>query len=597
MKSTSLQRAAGIAAVGLAALWSGYALLADAPAVDEAPHLAAGISYLQLGDYRFNPEHPPLIKLAAGAAVSLISPALPTGASWWENGINEQWRAGYEVIWGGANDPAAAVALGRLGVTLLNFALLVTGWRYVARRYGEPWGLAFAILIAASPFFLGHAHLITTDVTAAATGLLACFAFASFLERPHWRSGGIAAAAFGIAQLAKFSMVLLVPAFAIVAVIVALQSHGRNWKLVWRALVRTGAVALAGFALVVYPAYAALTANATAEQSERDAAFLLSSFAGGPALGPVCNPMRCVAELTVWGTRHEVTRPAATYALGVLMVMQRSAGGNTVYFAGDVGSSGSRLYFPYVYLGKETLPALAVVLIGLLALFAQKRGQWNEVGKSVTPELVMGTFAALYLLMTVRSSLNIGVRHLFPVVPIAYLFALGGWRAITARAPRARHVLVALLALHVLAGVLSLPHPLASYNSLAGGTRGGYRIAADSNYDWGQDALRLREWVDAHPKAGRVAVDLYGASDTEKLIGERAVPWTSERGNPAAYGIRWIAVSVNTLLNASGTPVPGEPRLVEDEYRWLKAMRGVAPGEVPEPDARAGASVFLYELE
>jgi hypothetical protein len=313
----------------------------------------------------------------------------------------------------------------------------------------------------------------------------------------------------------------------------------------------------------------------------------------------VCNPARCVAELTILGTQSAITRPAATYALGVLMVVQRSAGGNTVYFAGDVGSSGSRLYFPYVYLGKETIAALFIVGVALLVWLRRQHGAWRDLGKRATPEFVMGTFATLYVLMTIRSSLNIGVRHLFPVIPILYLFALSEWQRIAEKVSWARHVLAALVALHVGAGLASLPHPLASYNVLAGGTENGYRIAADSNYDWGQDALRLREWMDANPDAGRVAVNLYGASgasDPRPLLGERAEPWTSERGNPAAYGIRWIAVSVNVLLNASGTPVPGEPRLAQDEYRWLKALRGVEVRDVPEPDARAGTSIFLYEL-
>src|SRR5690606_27887339 len=38
--------------------------------VDEAWHVVAGASYARRGDYRLNPEHPPLVKLWVGALLS-----------------------------------------------------------------------------------------------------------------------------------------------------------------------------------------------------------------------------------------------------------------------------------------------------------------------------------------------------------------------------------------------------------------------------------------------------------------------------------------------------------------------------------------------
>ena len=593
----ALYRASGIALLALSALWSGHAIVAEGPVVDESPHLAAGISYVQLRDYRLNPEHPPLEKLAAGIAASFADPVLPTDASWWPGGINEQWRAGEFVLWSGANDTATVLALGRIGVLVLNFLFLIAGWRLLAKRWGEGWALGFLTLVAASPFFLGHAHLVTTDVAAASAAVLACFAFADFLKSPSWRTGGVTALVFGLAQLTKFSLVLLIPTFLVAAFLVAYRVHGRKWRAWVRPLLRASTVMLAGYALVVYPTYAVLTSGAEAGHPRRDAAFLLGSFAGGPMEGLFCNPLRCVAELTILASDYAVLRPAATYGLGVLMVVQRSAGGNTIYFDGEVGSSGSRLYFPYTFLGKETVPALLVLAIGLGYLAWISRSNAKRPGFLPSAELVMGIFAVLYLASTIKSSLNIGIRHLFPVIPIAYLFALSGWRRLDARFARARHVLAALVALQVAAGISSLPYPLSYYNGFAGGTDRGYLVAADSNYDWGQDALRLRDWIDANPHVGKVAIDLFGASDPEALVGERAVPWASNMGSPEAYGVRYLAVSVNVLLNATGTPVPGEPRLVNDEYRWLRQLRGAGPGSIPEPDVRIGTSVFVYDLD
>lgn len=578
-----------------AAAWSGYALLADSPVVDESPHLAAGISYVELLSYRLNPEHPPLIKAAAGLAASVADPVLPTDAAWWPDGINEQWRAGDAVLWDGHNHAGVVLGLGRLGVALLCFALVAFGWRALAARWGERWALAFLALTAASPFFLGHAHLVTTDVAAAGTAAVALAAFARYLERPGRRAFALATLAFGIAQLAKFSLILLVPTFAIAAAIAFARPRTRDWRALGRGAARGLAVCAAGYALVVYPAYLALTWNDTPAVSRRDAAFLLSSFAGGPSDRVLRSPMRYAADAAIALSGNKVTQPLGTYGLGVLMVVQRSAGGNTAYFAGQVGSSGSRLYFPLVYAAKETLPALAIVIggIALAAWSARKRG----ADRDAILMLVTGTFAALYLASTLRSSLNIGIRHLFPVIPLLYLFALAGWRRAADGDRRYGYALAILVLLHVCAGILSLPYPLAAYNALAGGTKEGYLVAADSNYDWGQDALRLRSWIDANPEAGTVAVNVFGGSDAQALLGPRAIAWWSARGNPEAYGIRWIAISSSYLLTATQPLVPLEPRRSIDEYRWLQELKGVPYGAIPEPDARAGTSIFLYRLD
>ena len=56
----------------LLALAVGHSLWAtslDGFTIDEPYHIAAGASYVRWGDYRLNPEHPPLVKLVAGLSV------------------------------------------------------------------------------------------------------------------------------------------------------------------------------------------------------------------------------------------------------------------------------------------------------------------------------------------------------------------------------------------------------------------------------------------------------------------------------------------------------------------------------------------------
>src|SRR5690349_18419574 len=56
--------------IGCAVLRSSIATRLDSFTMDEAYHIGAGTSYVQTGDFRLNPEHPPLVKLWVGAFVA-----------------------------------------------------------------------------------------------------------------------------------------------------------------------------------------------------------------------------------------------------------------------------------------------------------------------------------------------------------------------------------------------------------------------------------------------------------------------------------------------------------------------------------------------
>ncbi len=56
--------------IGAATARSAISTRLDSFTEDEAYHIAAGVSYVRYGDFRINPEHPPLVKLWIGAFLS-----------------------------------------------------------------------------------------------------------------------------------------------------------------------------------------------------------------------------------------------------------------------------------------------------------------------------------------------------------------------------------------------------------------------------------------------------------------------------------------------------------------------------------------------
>jgi len=624
-----------------------YATFTDSGTMDELAHIPAGYGYVKYLDFRLNPEHPPLLKAISAFPLLFFDLNFPTDARAWTTDVNGQWEAGAKFLYESGNDADEIIRWSRLGPVLLTLALVLFIYFWAAELIGKAWALLPAFLFALSPTVLAHGHYVTTDVAAAFGVAFATYFFLKFLNAPSRHTRFFAGLAFGVAAVAKFSTALLVPYFFLLLFVHLGVRIWRDWGqgasfknslfLGWRLIRSLIVIFLVGAVFVIYPSYYLFTVNYPMEKQVSDTSFILGSFAGGPAPeGETCRPLRCLAELNISMAKQPLLRPFAQYLLGILMVIQRSAGGNTAYFLGEVSGTGSPWYFPIIYLLKEPVPVLALTAVALLfGIFRFLKGLVSPKNLKTKvldyftlnfSEFAMLLFVAIYWLWSVRSPLNIGYRHLLPTLPFLYILVASfwrGWITKTAAPPSEegglRRIwfltlafsrtslkylfLAVLLVWFSLETALAAPHFLSYFNQFGGGTREGYRYVTDSNYDWGQDLLRLKKWVEEHPEVDRIAVDYFGAGNPKYYLGAKAEGWWSSRGNPSTSSgqvppIRWLAVSVNTLQGAIQPLDENHPRKPEDEYRWLTELREPSEGlgGVPEPDARAGMSMFIYKL-
>ncbi|MBI2013122.1 MAG: glycosyltransferase family 39 protein [Candidatus Colwellbacteria bacterium] len=548
--------------------------------MDELAHIPAVYGYVKFLDYRLNPEHPPLVKIVSAIPLTFLNLNFPTDRTAWQDDVNGQWAAGTQFLYESGNDADKIIQWARVGPMLITLILIAFVYFWSRELLGSRWALLPTIFTAFSPTILAHGHYVTTDIGAALGIIVALYFFVRYLTKHSRRNLLFAGLAFGFAQLLKFSAVLLVPYFLILAFIFWEVSNRRSLQELWRILRSVILVFLIGLFLI-YPFYFITTLNYPPDRQLRDTDFTLSSFADGPpSPGETCEPMRCIAEFNVWMSDKPLLRPMAQYMLGILMVMQRSAGGNTAYFLGEVSASGSPLYFPAVYLMKESLSVLIFIALTLLyALYrvgrAIKRRQLNFADYSLTrlPELSMLFFIVIYGVYSITSPLNIGVRHLLPIMPLAYILIAAGLKGF-AQASNRNLILgfTGLLMLWFLVSVgRAYPHYLSYFNE-AVGTDSGWRYVTDSNYDWGQDLKRLEEFVDNPPageKIDKIAVDYFGGGNPTYYLTGKAVSWQSAKGNPKESGVRWLAVSVGFLQNAKGELHPGQARNPQDEYRWI----------------------------
>lgn len=593
---------------------------------DERAHIPAGYGYVANLDYRLNPEHPPLVKVLAGIPLRFLNVNFPTQSTAWTSEINGQWTMGTQFLYESQNDADKIIRWARIGPMLLTLALSILIYLWSRELLGRLWGLLPVFLFALSPNILAHGHYVTTDVAAAFGIVLATYYFLKFLSMPSRRRLFAAGIAFGVAQLTKFSTVLLVPYFAFLLIVYyaarTADDLSRFGTRAWRYLRGLTLIFLIGYALIVYPVYAVLTVNYQAAKQTADTEFILTSFANGPTpQGEICKPMRCIAELNIAMTKNPVTRPFAEYLLGILMVLQRSAGGNTNYFLGEVSAAGWSHYFPVVYVLKEPQALLLFVLVALSLAFNRMIRRTIAKARAVQERILdylqvnfaefsMAVFVAIYWTYSIAGNLNIGFRHLIPTLPFIYILSAGVWKRWE---NKKKYILLGALVLwFFISTVAATPHFLSYFNPLGGGIRYGYRYVTDSNYDWGQDLIRLKKFVDSRPEVDRIAVDYFGGGDPKYYLGTGRVEyWWSARGNPSKGSprsdsgqagqvppIHWLAVSVNTLQGAIQPLAPNHERKSQDKYRWLTELRPPAPGlgNVPEPDFRAGKSIFIYKL-
>jgi len=86
-------------------------------------------------------------------------------------------------------------------------------FKWAREKYGAPSALFVLLLFTFSPTFLAHGRYVTTDVGAAFGFLFALYYFIRYVKKPSRKHLIFAGLAFGVAQLLKFSLILLIPLF------------------------------------------------------------------------------------------------------------------------------------------------------------------------------------------------------------------------------------------------------------------------------------------------------------------------------------------------------------------------------------------------
>jgi hypothetical protein len=556
--------------------------------MDELAHLPAGYSYLTQQDMRINPEHPPLMKDLAGFPLLFIKGInFPYDSKAWAQDVNGQWDFGNRLLFNNNNPADEMIFWGRIPMIMILMLLGLYVFRWSRELFGNKAALIALFLFSFSPTFIAHGRLVTTDVAAAAGAFIATYYFVRFLKSSSKDNLLKAGVAFGIAELLKFSLILLVPLFFLLFIIWAAIRSFYPKELIKNLLkyfVYFIIVMLMG-AVVVCLVYMFHTWNYPAARQVSDSSYILPSF-----------PIKPLSQAVIWMADKPVLKAIAQYFLGLFMVLQRASGGNTGYFMGEISAAGWKDYFPTVYLLKETLVFHILTIIAILwALLRIKNPFRKDIFKRILnwtrvhfSELAMLLFIAIYWATSLRSNLNIGVRHLLPVFPFTMVL-VGGVISLWLSGNFLKKTKMAIFGFFIIWQVVSVvsvyPHFLSYYNELAGGPANGYLYAVDSNYDWGQDLKRLKQWTDEN-NVDKIYIDYFGGSDTKYYFKDKYLSWWGDRNPNELPRGSYLAVSATLLQGGRGEPAKGFDSPT-GYYNWLNNY---------EPIARAGYSIFIYKI-
>ncbi|MDP2676741.1 MAG: glycosyltransferase family 39 protein [bacterium] len=591
-----------------------FSALPESAIMDELAHIPASYSYVAKQDYRLNPEHPPLAKDLAGIPLLFLNLNFPIDVSAWTTDINGQWTMGSIFLYEAENNPDSILFWARFPLMLL---ALLFGWllyRWASGAYGGKVGLLSLFFFTTSPTIIAHARYVTTDLAAAFAFFIGLASFFTYLLSPSKKTLALAGIAFGIAQLLKFSLILLIPIYVVLGTLWVFLFHldhmralpsfsKRLFHFLHHEIKLIGNLVLIGLigVIIIYAVYAFHVWNYPEDMQIRDMTYNLETVRFQP-----------IAETLITLSDFPVLRPLTQYAHGLLMVINRGTHGNTTYFLGEVTNNGWFHYFPTAYLLKEQLALHILTLLAIiLFLTAIVRShektifsllEWMRDNFVITGSIF---FIVVYWASSVASPLNIGVRHVLPTFPFIFLIIsreIIRWtHHVTFTDPRTlKEWLISLYELAIkripkfifiaatlvwmgITTLLAFPHYLPYYNVLGGGTEHGYQYITDSNYDWGQDLKRLKTFVDEN-SIEHIRLNYFGGGSPRYYLGNTYEEWYSAKGEPEEG---WFAVSATLRQGSWGTPIRGWETKPEDSYSWLRDK---------EPVARAGYSIFIYNL-
>ena len=441
----------------------------DSFTVDEPYHIVAGASYVRTGDFRLNPEHPPLMKLWLGASMPEsfnLRPFRPLNEKVEERDFTEE-SVFYD------NDAAAVQRRARLSLWLYHALLLFSFGLLMWRAVGLAWAAGALAYLAIEPTVSAHLPLAMTDLSLALTLGITIVAAALVATTWSWRWVAVLGVSIGFTLGSKHSALpglLGIGAICFAAAVYVRAADARRTVPV--RLMKLAAAALIGWMLL---------------WAQYGGRFHASRDGSDPFNSPITqklNDLRGSSKhLIAFADRYQLMPRA--YLWGLADTVRTGVEGRGVFhffFGKWHEGAAPKLFWPGAISVKVPLFLLALSILGAAVLWRAplpREARWLL--------LIAGAMAGAHLLALFFSKGTWGgIRHALPVVFALCFFAGAAvWRACQTRS---RALALACVGCWVAAFAMTIRESrLWEYaNELVGGSDGSYRYFMNEGQDLGQ---------------------------------------------------------------------------------------------------------------
>jgi len=557
------------------------------PTSDETSHLPAGYTYLVTGDYRLNAEHPPLAKMIAAFPLLFIKIDGRFDTSAWHK--DTEWDYGWQFLYRGNNDAYEVFFWGRLSMVVLSLCLGLLIFFWARRLFGNYAGLFALFLFAFCPNLIAHGSLTNTDLALSFFFLLALFCFDGAVRKLTPVNAALAGVTLGLALLTKFSAPLVLPVMAVVAVVRVFSREPLDVRIEKARVVNAWhgkALALAAlFAVMAVLAYATVWAGYRfrwAAHADGSTKLVHFDYYAPPPPSPVYAFLynnRLLPQAYLEGSQY----------ISVMMTRRSFLDGQRNWSPSDPEHPS---YWPHYFvmttLYKTPVPMLIFFVLTVACAYWWSRKTWRH-------EIPLIAGMVIYFGVASFASMNIGHRHILPVIPLAFIFVS---KIATRLRMRQRldtgitaGIFAALLIWYAYGALSIYPNYLAYFNEIAGGPANGAEHLTDSNLDWGQDLILLKRYMDEHG-IKEIHLVYFGNADpryygikckflTPPFWSDEALDTIPPDGFSWVKGVKrgeYVAISA-TLLQESFVMIP----VICETYRKQT------------PVAKVGYSIYVYK--
>ncbi len=374
----------------------------------------------------------------------------------------------------------------RLMTTMFSMLVAFMVFYWTRELYGRVPAFISLGLYVLDPNIIAHSQLVTTDVYVTGMVLFSTYWLWRFANDRKWQNGFWLLLTLGLAQLTKYTAVSLFVIFGVALLVYDRPSLKRNfatepWLGIRRVVWQYARYVLAGLVVSIIIINLGFLFNRT-----------FASFSDYYFRSDLFQSLQTKISFIV-----PVPYP---YLDGLDWIIQRertNTGFGRIYLLGETRFAEG---FPGYYFIASFLKVPIATQLILLSAFAVYLSDKQRRRKFLHDEwflLLPVLFYSVYFNFFYRA--QIGIRFYLVVFPLLYVFAGGlfiHWRDFR----RTQKMAVLTLGIYLAASVFScFPSYLAYFNEIVWDRKTAYKYLADSNLDWGQDGLKLRQYLAEHP--------------------------------------------------------------------------------------------------